>query len=181
MLAIGGICEAHRRGVSAESVVRAKLPKRTGEASSPSPLCALKKREAPPSRYNPRHLTLNFQGGTLRAPSGFSMVFPPELAHRHIVETGPMTLTVGSIFGGRSQTRQERSQEQHSRPVSYFQLRFTSYRGHILPSGKLEGERGAQRIRRDCIFRGKSCRVPSSRKTIGKQQLPISSLHTLLN
>ena len=29
---------------------------------------------------------------------------------------------------------------------------------------------------------GKACRVPSSRKTIGKQQLPIiSSLHTLLN
>jgi len=24
-------------------------------------------------RYNPRHLTLNFQGGTLRTPSGFSM------------------------------------------------------------------------------------------------------------
>src|SRR5579862_3449310 len=46
---------------------------------------------------------------------------------------------------------------------------------------KLELERGAQRIRRDCIHCGKSCRVPSSRKTIGKPKLPISNLHTLLN
>ena len=28
---------------------------------------------------------------------------------------------------------------------------------------------------------GEACRVPSSRKTIGKTQLPIRSLHTLLN
>ena len=59
--------------------------------------------------------------------------FLPELAHRSEIESGPMTLTVGSIFGGRLLTRQERSQEQDSRPVSYFQLGFTSYRGHILP------------------------------------------------
>jgi len=38
-----------------------------------------------------------------------------------------MTLTVGSIFGGRSQARQERSLEQHNRPPSLVIIRERPY------------------------------------------------------
>ena len=61
----------------------------------------------PPRRTNFRHLTPNLTGWS--PPRTFRLLhggFPPELAHRHVIEPDPMTLTVGSIFGSRSQTRQ---------------------------------------------------------------------------
>src|SRR5580698_45527 len=64
----------------------------------------------PPRRPSFRHLTPNLTGWspprTLRLLHGGC---PPEHAHRHEIEPDPMTLTVGSIFGSRTQTRQERS------------------------------------------------------------------------
>ena len=69
-------------------------------------------------RYNPRHLTLKLLGRN--PPRPFRLLHGsclPELAHRSEIELGPMTLTVGSIFGGRSRARQKRSLEQDNRPV----------------------------------------------------------------
>src|SRR6516164_5327585 len=71
---------------------------------------AVNYRSAPPRRPSFRHLTPNSAGRS--PPRAFRLlhgVVAPELAHRHVIEPDPMTLTVGSIFGSRTQTRQERS------------------------------------------------------------------------
>lgn len=60
--------------------------------------------------HNPRHLTPNFAGRS--PPRAFRLLHggcPPELAHQHDFEPDPMTLTVGSIYGSRTPTKQERS------------------------------------------------------------------------
>src|SRR3954462_6696172 len=76
------------------------------------------KRNAPPSPLQPPSFDPKLSGWN--PPHPFRLLhgsFLPELAHRSEIELGPMTLTVGSIFGGRSQTRQKRSLTQHNRVV----------------------------------------------------------------
>jgi len=46
---------------------------------------------------------------------------------------------------------------------------------------KMKVGKGAQRVSTGLNRDGEACRVPSSRKTIGKPKLPTRSLHTLLN
>ena len=74
------------------------------------------KRSAPPSPLQPPSFDPKLSGWnpprSLRLLHGSYL---PELAHRSEIESGPMTLTVGSIFGGRSRTRQKRSLEQDNR------------------------------------------------------------------
>jgi hypothetical protein len=48
-------------------------------------------------------------------------VKPPELAHRHVIESDPMTLTVGSIYGSRTQTQQERSRKMIAGDSRFFE------------------------------------------------------------
>ena len=64
--------------------------------------------------YDLRHLTPNLTGWNLPSTirllhRGHVLRETRELAHRHIIESGPMTLTVGSILEGREQLRRERS------------------------------------------------------------------------
>jgi hypothetical protein len=81
-----------------------------------------KLRSAPLRRPGFRHLTPNSAGWS--PPRAFRLLHggePPELAHQRVIEPDPMTLTVGSIFGSRSRTRQERSCIDPSRLPSFLE------------------------------------------------------------
>ena len=121
----------------------------------------MRNRSAPPRRPSFRHLTPNSAGWS--PPRAFRLLLggtPPELAHRRVIEPDPMTLTVGSIFGSRSRTRQERSLKYRNRNP------LPGGRGSLSPWGKgyngTQAQAGASNWLPACLgFKGFEIHVPN--------------------